>query len=73
LEFDESFIIVAYPPSLPGGHNNCYTKVYIEDDNGKLVIKFLVVHKLPTKVMHSIHIHTVTSSYVATYVCNYVY
>ena len=43
LEHDESFVIVAYPPSLPDGHNNCSTKVTIEDNDGKLVIKLLVV------------------------------
>jgi len=51
LEYDESLFIVAYPPSLSSGHNNCYTKITIEDDDGELVIKFLVVHKL-FKVMH---------------------
>jgi len=47
LEFDELFIIVAYPPSLPSGHNNCYTKVYIEDRDGKLEIG---LHLLCSKI-----------------------
>jgi len=55
LEFDESFVIVAYPPSVPGGHNNCYTKVTIEDGDGEFVIKLLAAHKL-LKVIHSIFV-----------------
>jgi len=70
LEHDESFIIVAYPDSLPIGHNNCYTKVTIEDDDGKLVIKLLVVHKLLQVIdVYIVYLYC-NSSYIATYVCN---
>jgi len=55
LEHDKSFIIVAYPPSLPSGHNNCYTKVTIEDRDGKLEVKLFVLHKL-FKVIHSLFV-----------------
>ena len=66
LEFDESFIIVAYPPSLPSGHNNCYTKVYIEDRDGKLEIKLFYINCLKSYIVYLY----CNSSYIVTYVYN---
>jgi len=55
LEHDESFYITAHPPSLPSGYTKCYTKVTIEDNDCKLEIKLLVLHKL-LKVIHNLFV-----------------
>ena len=36
LERDESFIILADPPSIPNGHSNCSATVTIVDTDGRL-------------------------------------
>ena len=66
LEFDESFTIVAYPPSSPSGYNNCYTKVYIEDRDGKLEIKLFYINCLKSYIVYLY----CNSSYIVTYVYN---
>ena len=37
LERDETFIILADPPSIPDGHSNCSATVTIIDNDGRLL------------------------------------